>query len=1074
MEKRVITELRPVILRGGRSVVGALLGIILLNVPLLAQLQNGSISGVVTDPHNAVVVAAQVRLTDQLRGTTQTATTNGEGFYIFPAVPAATYQITIDVAGFKEFVRKDIVLQVNQNLTVSVALELGATTQTVTVTGLVSQVDIEKSTVQETVDSTRMVELPLNGRDVLELQGLVNGAVNTGTVDQGATAYGYSVNGGVSWSNNYTLDGGEHIDSFFNSAIPYPNPDALQEFTVQSSNYDAEYGRNHGAQINAVTKSGTNQFHGSAYEFVRNNAFDSRNFFSLGVPPFKRNQFGATFGGPIKKNSSFFFFSWDGQRQVGAPSPLTYFSPTTATRNGDFSALSTPIIDPTTGTQFPGNIIPTNRLCQPAIGFLNKFVPPANLPGNLFSGPSTATSDWDDFMARFDQRLASKDQLFARYIWSRENSTEYVFGTQLPTMHQAESIPRQTLVLNETHSFTGTLANSFTATLDRVNTREYPVPGFNWATLGANVPLPEPSQVGWMFVSVPGYFFATNGIPWTFTRNMFAFDDTLMWVKGRHTMKFGAQISRWQTHQHFEYDSEGFSSFTGQYTGNSLADMTLGALAFFEQGSPGFDDLRQTLWGFFAQDDFKATRRLSFNFGLRYDPYLGFRELHGEAATFWPGHQSQRFPTAPSGLLYEGDPGVPPDVFHHDWKNFGPRVGFAWDVFGNQRTSVRGSYGIFYDAIAGIRLNRFPLNQPFLLDERFFDRPLADPYLTAEGGTFPFPYYPPSTPAQAKTFEFVPYSAATSADLGMVTPYTQQWNLTIERQLPASFFLSAAYVGSESVHLFLSGNINPAIYGPGATEANTLQRRVYPWLSNIEAEQTVGNTHYHSLQLLVRRPFSRGFTLNSAYTLSKNTGYTGWQAEGYAGSRNALDRRLDNGPLSFDVRHVWSTSLVWDIPSPREGKLRKFALGGWEASAIQQVQSGLPFTVRSGLDNSFSAQGEDTADQVGTPSYTSGSRGARIQKWFNTSAFAVNAIGTFGNVGIDTMRAPGLWTVDFGLYKNFPWGEHHRLQLRGEFFNLFNNVNLGGPDSTVIDPTFGQIFSAGDPRVIQIALKLIF
>jgi outer membrane receptor protein involved in Fe transport len=930
MINRLIASTR-VMLRGGQWAMGALLGIILLNVPLLAQLQNGSISGMVTDPNNAVVVAAQVKLTDQLRGTTQVTTTNGEGFYIFPAVPAATYQVTVEVAGFKTFVRTDIVLLVNQNLTVPATLELGATTQTVTVTGLVSQVDIEKSTVQETVDSTRMVELPLNGRDVLELQGLVNGAVNTGTVDQGATTYGYSVNGGVSWSNNYTLDGGEHIDSFFNSAMPYPNPDALQEFTVQSSNYDAEYGRNHGAQINAVTKSGTNEFHGTAYEFVRNDVFDSRNFFSSDVPPFKRNQFGATFGGPIRKNSSFFFFSWDGERQVGAPSPLTYVSPTAAMRNGDFSSLSTPIIDPTAGTQFPGNIIPPDRLSQPAVGFLNKFVPLGNLPGSLFSGPSTATSSWDDFMVRFDQKITSKDQFFGRYIWSRENSTQYVFGNELPTMYQAGSIPRQSLVLSENHSFTTSLANSFTATLDRVNTREYPVPGFNWQTLGANIPLTVPSQVGWLLVTVPGYFFGTNGIPWTFIRNMFAFDDTLMWVKGKHTMKFGAQISRWQTHQNFEYISDGSAVFTGQFTGDPAADMMLGILGSFNQDSPGLDTLRQSLWGFFAQDDFKATRRLTFNFGLRYDPYLGFRELHGEAATFWPGRQSQRFPTAPSGLLYEGDPGVPPDVFHHDWKNFAPRVGFAWDVFGNQKTSVRGSYGIFYDAIAGIRLNRFPLNQPFLLNEFLFDVPLADPYQ----GNSPFPYYPPSTPEQAKNFNFVPGSGATSADLSMRTPYTQQWNLTIERQLPASLFLSAAYVGSESVHLFSSTNINPAIYGPGATEANTQQRRIYPWLSNIEAEQTNFNTHYHSFQLLVRRPFSRGFTLNSAYTLSKNTGSTACQGEGCLGPRNPLNNRLDNGPLYFDATHVWSTSLVWDIPAPQGGKFRKFALGGWEVSVIQ-------------------------------------------------------------------------------------------------------------------------------------------
>ena len=1046
-----------------------------------AQVPTGSISGQITDPQGASVPNAKVQLIDQERNIRRAVTTNDIGFYIFPDVPSGLYTIRLEMPGFAGYERTGVVVHVNQNLNVSAVLQLGTAAQSTTVEGVVSQVDTEKSTVQETVDARQVTQMVLNGRNVLQLQGLVNGMLSTGAVDQQANTPGYQANGAMAYQSNYTLDGGENEDTFFNSPMPYPNPDALQEFTVQTSNYDAQYGRNRGATINAVMKSGTNSLHGTVYEFVRNTDFDARNFFAAKVAPFKRNQFGATVGGPIRKDKLFFFFAWESNRDRGAPSPLTYTSPDAAMRAGNFSEFIKPVIDPNTGLAFPGNLIPQSRLSQPALNFLNQFVPLPNLSNNLWSGPSLGTNNWDSYMGRVDYNISTKDQFFGHYIWSLNTSLVNRGNTQ--TMYQDQRFPRQSVTAGETHTFSPSLVNVVTGTFDRVNTQINDVEGvpgnlqtvFDWQALGANVPLTMPNQQGWVNMAVSGYFTATNGVPWHVVRNNYAGTDTLSWVKGRHTMKFGAQISRYQIFQTFEYDSAGSMSFSGQFTGNAAADLMIGQMASFQQASPGHNNLRQTLWSFFAQDDWKISPRLTLNLGLRWEPFLGFRELNGEVASFRPGLQSQRFPTAFQGLLYQGDPSIAPNVFRHDWNNLAPRLGFAWDVRGNQKTVVRGAYGMFYDSIAGIRLNRFPYNQPFMLNLTINARPLADPYL----GNPPFPYALPANPAQAQNFhyQFIPGAGATSANPGMVTPYSQQWNLTVERQLPGGFLLSTGYVGNLAEHLFISTNLNPAIYAPGATVATTLQRRLYPNFGAIESEQTTGYSKYHSLQVLVKRSLARYLTLSSAYTFSKNTGYTGSQGEGSVGTRNPFNFGLDNGILSNDATHVWSTSTVWNLPEFNQSKLLRYTVGGWELSGILQVQSGFPFTVRSGVDNSFSGQNLDTADLVGDPSLTSGARGAKVARWFNTSAFALNAPGTFGNVGINTMWGPGRWNLDMGLFKSFLFSEkgNRSLQFRTEVFNLTNNVNLAQPGNSVISATFGRITATStDPRVLQLGLKLIF
>jgi hypothetical protein len=1089
-------ELNPRLTRGGPSIISrvaidkialALFLSILFSVSLLAQRDTGTISGTVVDPKGGVIPRATVNLTEERTGLSRSTETNAEGFYDFLALPAGVYRLEVEAAGFKRYLRTGMALQVNQNLTASAKLQIGALSQEITVRSAPPQVDVISGAVKEVVTNAQMMNLVLNGRNVLQLQQLVNGSIGVGSGDQAGNTPTYAVNGGVGWTNNYTLDGGEFTDPFYNSPNTFPDPDAIQEFTVLTSSYDAEYGRNRGAVVNAIVKSGTNAFHGDAYEFVRNNSFDARNFFAYNqtnpatgqaipgsaVPPYKQNQFGATFGGPIRKDKTFFFGAWETLRQDGSPSVSVFGVPSVAERSGDYSALSKQLKNPATGVPFPDNQIPSALFSQPAVAFTAKYVPLPNVePGNFFSAPSPSTNDLNEFIGRIDHEISSKDHIFGHYTFTN-NPTASNDGS-FTNWFLDSTFQRQSVTVNETHIFSPTFLNEFTASYDRVKQEEYPNPPFNWQTLGANVPLTYPDQVGWLALGVTGYYGAQNGLPWDVRSNTFNYNNTTTLVKGRSTIKWGAQISRYQLYQRFEFWSDGLWEFTGDFTGDGSADFLLGDATELVQESPGTDNYRQTLWGFFGQDRIKATPRLTLTLGLRYDPYLGFDDLDNQSTAFRPGEQSVVYPTAPLGLVFQGDPTVNPNFFKHDWNNFAPRIGFAWDVFGDGKTAVRGGYGIFYDSIQGIGLNLFPTNQPFVLAEtligttypNFAPVSLDDPY----DGHSPFPFSPPTTPAERSNFHFVVPAGVTSSRQNMVTPYTQQWNLTIERQLPSRFTVSGAYVGSRSEKLFFQGDdLNAGIENV----------RPFPQFSAISDMQTTGYSNYNSLQLLVKRPMYRSLTLSSAYTLSKNLGFGYEQSSANLGgdARDPFDTHLDYSPVNFDMTHVLSTSAVWNLPGLRQQSLpMRTLLGGWEASGILQAQTGSPFTVRSGVDNSGYLVNLDTADPVsGVPiTYTSGTEGQRIKKWFNTSAFTVNAVGSPGLVGINTMRGPGYWDLDFGLFKNFSWGERYQFQLRGEFFNFFNHTNLGTPNSTVISPTFGEITSTNTPRVIQLALKFFF
>jgi carboxypeptidase family protein len=1043
--------------------------IFLLSSRALAQLDTGTISGAVADASGAVVPNVKIILRNELTGAVREAIANTQGYYTFPIIPSGRYTLRVEQQGFKSHQRTGLILQVNQNLNVTITLELGELSESVTVTGAPPLVDSSSGVLRETVDHTRITELPLNGRNVLQLQNLLPGAISTGSLDQGANTPGFAINGGIGSTNNYSLDGGQYTDAYFNAPLPFPNPDAIQEFTIQTNSYSAEFGRNRGASINAVTKSGTNQFHGGAFEFLRNDLFDARPFFARTAPDFKRNQFGAHLGGPIKKEQTFFFFAWQGTHERGTPNTSTFIVPNSKMRMGDFSELTRQIIDQTTGEPYPGNVIPESQLNSTAVQFLARFVPLPNSGQFNYVAPRNRPLDGNQYVARIDHEPGKKDRLYGRYMFTDDES--FAPGGDIEGWGNEQKFRRQSIVLNHTHTFSAAMLNTASFTFNRVKALVNPEPRFPWSDLGSKTPPASPDIVGWHTVSVNGYFSANTGTFWNLARNSFNYDDTLSWQRGKHALKFGAQISRYHVNQLNEFLSQGSFTFNGFATGDALADFLLGRVANMRQVSPLSNTLRQTLWHFFFSDDIKLKPRLTFNLGLRWEPNLHFTERDGKQSGFRPGERSTVYPNAPSGLLFKGDSQLPPNVLKNNWANLAPRFSFAYDVFGNGKMAVRGGYGIFYDTIRSINLNRFPLIQPFVLDTTVFDVNFSDPY----GSASFFPFTPPTTPEQKRAFQFITPAATTVFAEDFATPYSQQWNLNIQRQLPLDVAVTAAYVGSKSTRLFGSHNINPAVFGPGAEVGNTQSRRLLSQFGVMEEESTVGYSQYHSLQLTVNKRLSKGLTVLAAYSISKNTGLVAAQSEGSQGNRAPWNWNLDRGVMGEDRPQTLSLSYVWFLPTGGLRGVMKQVLGGWELSGIVTASSGSPLTVRAGVDRSLTAQNLDTADSIGDPSITGDrTRAKQIARWFNTSAFALPAAGTVGTTGINTMRGPGFFLMDTGLHRNFKITERINLQFRAQFYNVLNHTTLGNPNTSLTSSNFGRILGTGTPRVGEFGVKFSF
>jgi Carboxypeptidase regulatory-like domain/TonB-dependent Receptor Plug Domain len=1040
--------------------------------PMLAQ-SAGRISGSVVDPSGSVISKATITCTNSQTGLTRKTETNQDGIFAMPNLPIGTYTVAAEAPGFQTQQRQNVSLLTGQNLDLTFSLPIGSASQRIDVTEGAPLVQTDSSSVQTSVNQRQMQDLPLNGRNALQLTTLTPGTVltNVGTESGQQDNTGLSVNGLRATQNNFQLDGTNYTNRFFDSVPTLPDPDALQEFTIQSSNYSAEYG-GAGALVQLSTRSGSNQIHGTAFEFLRNTDLNARNFFNITRPPFKLNQFGGTIGGPIKKDKTFFFFSAQDTQRRSAPSPVSITTPSAAERNGNFSSLAGSILNPMTGKPFSGNIIPTSLFNPISVALANTLLP---LPNRGTQYVSSANQNLDDtqYLVKIDHAFSDKDRLSARYFYD-ENNFQRPFNA--PTGFYAENLFRnQSLTLNETHVFTPTLTAAFYASVGRFARTQIPVdPGLqSLQSFGQQVPLGTAVPVfAGIRVNVSGFVNIFSGGALRQDPTTFEYRAQAVKVWSAHTFNFGAAFERTRINANDYSYTPGDNTFNGQVTGSALTDFYLGYESQFFQDNGRTFYLRENRPSLYVQDDWKVNRQFTLNLGLRWDPWLPPIDLNNSLTAFVPGVQSTIAPNAPRGLLFPGDRGIPESVFKHDWKNIAPRVGFAWNVGGDQKTVIRAAYGIFYSFPEGLLYQRTDATQP---TDLYLNIPapqsFTNPYSDYPGGT-PFPRAH-ITPSEFSTYQFLTPVSGGMLDPTAKTGYVQNWNLTLERQFAGSTAVSVAYVGNHAVNIMGSRQFNPAIFGPGATVANENSRRLYPGLGAVELASPYVYAEYESLQVNATKRFNKGVALLSNFTWGKTIDDTSSATEGNTGPPNPFNFRSARGPADFDQKFRFSLSLVYALPHFNVTGFRNVLVNDWQLNAITSLYSGLPFTVVSGTDRSRSGIGNDYADLVGNPARPAGAN--QLREYFNTAAFTQAAIGTFGSVGRNSLRGPAFFDVDASIFKNFVFTERFRLQFRAEAFNLENRANFNNPNATVsAGVTFGAITTAADPRVMQFALKMFF
>jgi hypothetical protein len=1058
----------------------------------------GTINGIITDPSGASVPNATVTVTETETGLVRSVTTADNGLYTFSSLRPTVYSLKVEAVGFQQVNQAAIVLQANQSLTMNLKLALGSTSEIVDVNADAVSVDTSSSTVSNVIDSARIAELPLNGRNAAQLTTLVPGSVIAPPedADEGVTktfpvAITVSTNGGRSNEVSYFLDGVPNTDFLSNVNLPFPMPDALQEFSVQTSNYTAEFGESSGAVVNIVTQSGTNKIHGSGFDYIRNGYFNAANRFATDVDPLHRQQFGGTLGGPIKKDKLFFFFGYQGTRLGDVAGGKSATVPTAAQINGDFSNLPAGSLKNTsTGLPYANNYIDPSTFDPASVAVL-KYLPATTGSGQIsYAVPLKQTLN--EYTAKGDWAINDNDRLTARYFYDRfVQAAQFVPGNAL-TYSDFAQFADQNVAINETHIFNTNLLNEFRFGFEHLSDRRGPpanTPTF--AQFGVNIPqgvVPAIEQL-----SVSSYFRFGSFPQGEFPRHGLTWSDSLRWQVGRHSFVFGGSYERDSLYEFAATNQNGIFTFTGSKTGlstgNSLADFLLGHVQSFTQATGYVQDNRYSMPALFMQDSFRANARLTVNYGVRWSPALPWHDKYHEAESFSPanyasGTGSIVYPNAPAGMIFPGDPGfVHPDGPPANWYDFAPRAGVAWDVFGNGKTSLRGGVGEFFDSrTPGFANQRQSQATPFTLAVTLTQPAggFSNPYL-GQVNPFPGPLPPPKTivfPSPVLVYSY-------NQNEGRIGPNTTNGNITLEQQMPGNALLRVAGVFARTSHLNATMQLNPSIYIPGS-KLSAQARRPYQGFAQIYENTNSASSRYKALQLTLQKRLSNKFQISGNYTLSSSVDNVPNGTDAVSldvGSTYAIPasmpnfRALDTGPSEFDRRHHLSVSYLWVLPTfaGRNGFVRN-VLGGWSLSGITTIQTGAPLTILSGGDNSSSNIGFDRAVPTGQPVYASSRAcSGNCESYLNASAFATNAPGTFGSVGRGAYRGPGYDNWDMSITRNFPVSERAQIRFRAEYFNVFNHPNLLDPAVSLANSaSFGTITTANDPRIAQFALKILF
>lgn len=1073
------------------------------------------LNGQVTDESGAVLPGVTVTATQTNTGFMRAVVTEETGTWVMPNLPTGPYRLEVMLQGFRTYVQTGIVLQVGATPTIDAVLAVGGLEETVAVEAAAPLVDVRSAGISDVVDNERIVALPLQGRQVTDLIILAGAAVQTSTANSRSMqgGVGIAVAGGLSFGVAYTLDGAMHNSPQDNLNLPLPFPDALQEFSVATSGLSAQNGMHSGASVNAVTKSGTNSFHGNAFEFLRDRRFNATSpFAGIGSDGrrkddgLQRNQFGGTLGGPLARDKLFFFGGYQGTVLRQRPADRVANVPTAAMLAGDFTAFASPACNGgrqiTLRQPFVNNRINPALFSPAAVNLANRLPATGDPCGDI---TYTQPDDRDEWQAvgRVDYQVTGNHSVFGRYMATSfvrpaalsqsNNVLTTTGGTGLDNLAQSAAFG-DTVVLGSN------TVHAIRVAFNRTAVNRGSPPFFQADDLG--IKLFNYAANREMNVSVAGGFNISSGLDSSgvFETDGYQVSDDLTLVRGDHQLALGANVAYSRLNHLTNARSGGDFEFTGQFTGLGLADLLVGRVAIMEHGGPGYLPMGMWYLGLYAQDTWRATSRVTVNAGLRWEPYFGQQVLRDGAPSnfsldnFRNNVTSSVFRNAPAGLIFRGDPGFPGGRtgLNTQWWNLSPRVGVAWDVTGDGRMAVRSSYGIAYDFQAGDYHNMTIRSAPFGNGQLLEDPPggFDDPYRHIGGDPHPI--------ATNADTPFQPYGAFGTISPEINSPRVQSWNVTIERQLGTDWAVSASYLGSYSNHLWNTQQLNPGVFlgvgpctlegvhYPVCTTSRNIGTRRLLSLSreNPEAARKIGvldlytdigTQAYRGLKLTAQRRAASGVSLNGNYTWSRcfgdpinTTGSFLQEAAGYTDPNNPAH---DRGYCDQDRTHLASATVGVQTPSFSGAALRAIA-SGWRVAGILTARSGARLNVITGGDNAFNGQTGQRVNQVSDDAY-----GGTLTSYLKRTAFAQPAPGTLGNYVRNRLTGPAFWTIDAALSRvlTLGGGSSQTLELRAEAFNLLNHFNWGNPVTNLRAGVFGRIRSqSGSPRIMQFGIKYGF